>query len=283
MTETVTAPVDAQAEAADASAYAALDLGTNNCRLLIATPHARGFRIVDAFSRIVRLGEGSSQTGRLSEPAMERAIGALRICADKIRRRGVVRVRAVATQACRGAANGAEFVATVAERTGLRLEVITPREEAQLSVAGCLDLLDRQSKAALVLDVAHNPHSVAALAENLDAMGFYPCTHAVFGAMADKDLAPMLARLDPLVDKWYFTDLPTPRAAIGADLESRWQAVQKRSDVTSATFESPRQALDAAVAASKPADRIVVFGSFYTVGGVLKDGLPRLTAQHMAG
>ncbi len=153
MTETVTAPVDAQAEAADASAYAALDLGTNNCRLLIATPHARGFRIVDAFSRIVRLGEGSSQTGRLSEPAMERAIGALRICADKIRRRGVVRVRAVATQACRGAANGAEFVATVAERTGLRLEVITPREEAQLSVAGCLDLLDRQSKAALVLDV----------------------------------------------------------------------------------------------------------------------------------
>jgi dihydrofolate synthase/folylpolyglutamate synthase len=135
----------------------------------------------------------------------------------------------------------------------------------------------------LVLDVAHNPHSVAALAENLDAMGFYPCTHAVFGAMADKDLAPMLARLEPLVDKWYFTDLPTSRAATGGDLAARWQAVQKRSDVTSATFDSPRAALDAAVAASKPTDRIIVFGSFYTVGGVLKDGLPRLTAQHMAG
>ena len=135
----------------------------------------------------------------------------------------------------------------------------------------------------LVLDVAHNPHSVAALAENLDAMGFYPCTHAVFGAMADKDLAPMLARFEPLVDKWYFTDLPTSRAATGGDLAARWQAVQKRSDVTSATFDSPRAALDAAVAASKPTDRIIVFGSFYTVGGVLKDGLPRLTAQHMAG
>ena len=135
----------------------------------------------------------------------------------------------------------------------------------------------------LVLDVAHNPHSVAALAENLDAMGFYPCTHAVFGAMADKDLAPMLARLEPLVDKWYFTDLPTPRAAKSVDLAARWQTLQKRSDVTTAIFNSPREALDAAVAAAKPADRIVVFGSFYTVGGVLKDGVPRLTAQHMAG
>jgi dihydrofolate synthase/folylpolyglutamate synthase len=134
----------------------------------------------------------------------------------------------------------------------------------------------------LVLDVAHNPHSVAALAENLDAMGFYPCTHAIFGAMADKDLAPMLARLEPLVDKWYFTDLPTPRAATGADLASRWQSIQKRADVTADAFASPRQALDAAVAAAKPTDRIVVFGSFYTVGGVLKDGLPRLTAQHLA-
>jgi len=134
----------------------------------------------------------------------------------------------------------------------------------------------------LVLDVAHNPHSVAALAENLDAMGFYPCTHAVLGAMADKDLAPMLARLEPLVDKWYFTDLPTPRAATSADLAARWQALRTRADVTASTFDSPRQALAAAVAAADPADRIVVFGSFYTVGGVLKDGVPRLTAQHLA-
>jgi dihydrofolate synthase/folylpolyglutamate synthase len=133
----------------------------------------------------------------------------------------------------------------------------------------------------LVLDVAHNPHSVAALAENLDAMGFYTCTHAVFGAMADKDLAPMLARMEPLVDKWYFTDLPTPRAASGADLQARWRTLGQRADVSAETFHSPEQALAAAVAAADPADRIVVFGSFYTVGGVLKDGVPRLTAQHL--
>ncbi|RYX88901.1 MAG: bifunctional tetrahydrofolate synthase/dihydrofolate synthase [Comamonadaceae bacterium] len=134
----------------------------------------------------------------------------------------------------------------------------------------------------LVLDVAHNPHSVAALAENLDAMGFYPCTHAVFGAMVDKDLAPMLGRMEPLVDKWYFTDLPTARAAEAEDLQARWQAGSTRPDATSATFDSPREALQAAVAAANPTDRIVVFGSFYTVGGILEDGLPRLTAPHLA-
>jgi dihydrofolate synthase/folylpolyglutamate synthase len=134
----------------------------------------------------------------------------------------------------------------------------------------------------LVLDVAHNPHSVAALAENLDAMGFYPCTHAVFGAMADKDLAPMLARVAPLIDKWYFTDLPTPRAETAADLQARWTAANTRPDATSSTHPSPEAALQAAVGAATPADRIVVFGSFYTVGGILKDGVPRLSAPHLA-
>ena len=133
--------------------FAALDLGTNNCRLLIATPTARGFRIIDAFSRIVRLGEGVSESGQLGEAAMERAIGALAVCAEKIGRRGASRVRAVATQACRAATNGPQFVERVARRTGLRLSIITPLEEAQLSVAGCLDLLDHDVRAALVLDV----------------------------------------------------------------------------------------------------------------------------------
>jgi dihydrofolate synthase/folylpolyglutamate synthase len=132
----------------------------------------------------------------------------------------------------------------------------------------------------LVLDVAHNPHSVAALAENLDAMAYYPCTHAVFGAMADKDLAAMLGRVNPLVDRWYFTDLPTARAASGADLLARWQALNRRADVRASVHADPVQALQAAIAAADPADRIVVFGSFYTVGGVLKDGLPRLFAPH---
>jgi dihydrofolate synthase/folylpolyglutamate synthase len=104
----------------------------------------------------------------------------------------------------------------------------------------------------------------------------------VFGAMADKDLAPMLARMEPLVDKWYFTGLATPRAATAADLAARWQALKPRTGVRAETFDAPEQALAAAVAAADPADRIVVFGSFYTVGGVLKDGVPRLTAQHLA-
>ena len=134
----------------------------------------------------------------------------------------------------------------------------------------------------LVMDVAHNPHSVAALAENLDAMGFYPCTHAVFGAMADKDLAPMLARVQPLIDKWYFTDLPTPRASTGADLKAKWQSISSRPDVTASIHATPEEALQSAIKAANPTDRIVVFGSFYTVGGILKGGVPRLTAPHLA-
>ena len=134
---------------------------------------------------------------------------------------------------------------------------------------------------ALVLDVAHNPHSVAALAANLDAMGFFPVTHAVFGAMADKDLAPMLAKIGPLVDRWYFTDLPTPRAASGQALLERWQQLPGRRDVPASVHANPGEALHAAQAAADPADRIVVFGSFYTVGGVLQHGVPRLQAKHL--
>ena len=133
--------------------YAALDLGTNNCRLLIAAPTPRGFRVLDAFSRIVRLGEGLGRTGRLDAAAMDRALAALSICADRLRRRGSPQLRAVATQACRSAANGPEFIARVEVETGLHLHVITPREEARLSVAGCVNLLDRGCEAALVVDV----------------------------------------------------------------------------------------------------------------------------------
>jgi len=134
----------------------------------------------------------------------------------------------------------------------------------------------------LVLDVAHNPHAVAALSENLDAMGFYPTTHAVFGAMADKDVAPMLARIAPLVDRWYFCDLPTPRAASAEQLKVAWQMGNTRKDVSASTHPDPQAALQAAVSAADPADRIVVFGSFFTVGGVLKDGIPRLGAPHLS-
>jgi len=134
----------------------------------------------------------------------------------------------------------------------------------------------------LVLDVAHNPHAVAALSENLDAMGFYPTTHAVFGAMADKDVAAILARVGVLVDRWYFCDLPTARALSAQDLQKQWQLTNTRKNATSSIYKDPQAALDAAVAAADPADRIVVFGSFFTVGGVLKDGIPRLDAPHLS-
>ena len=137
----------------------------------------------------------------------------------------------------------------------------------------------------LVLDVAHNPHSIAALTANLDAMGYFPCTHAVFGAMADKDLAPMLAKVGPLIDRWYFTDLPTARAETAASLQQKWNAVQMvsggRREVVTSLHANPQAALEAAVAAAEPADRIIVFGSFYTVGGVLEQGTPRLGAKHL--
>ena len=139
--------------ASDSRPYAALDLGTNNCRLLIAQPGLGGIRVLEAYSRIVRLGHGLTRTGRLDDDAMERTIAALKVCAEKIRRRRVGRARAVATQACRLATNGREFVERIAAETGLRFKIITPREEARLSVAGCMALIDRDSDAALVIDV----------------------------------------------------------------------------------------------------------------------------------
>jgi len=133
----------------------------------------------------------------------------------------------------------------------------------------------------LVLDVAHNPQSVAALALNLDQMGYYPGTHAVFGAMRDKDLATLLPKIAPLVDHWHLCDLPTPRAASAADLAILVQAVCAGRQISLHTHASPEAALKAAAATADPADRIVIFGSFFTVGGVLKDGLPRLAARHL--
>jgi dihydrofolate synthase/folylpolyglutamate synthase len=136
---------------------------------------------------------------------------------------------------------------------------------------------------ALVLDVAHNPHAVATLAQNLDQMGFYPRTHAIFGVMQDKDLAAILSRMAPLVDAWHFSDLPLPRAAKAEDLRALHERLALRGPgpVTVHCHADPLQALRAALAQADPADRIVVFGSFYTVGGVLKEGLPRLSATHV--
>ena len=138
---------------------------------------------------------------------------------------------------------------------------------------------------SLVLDVAHNPHAVAALTANLDAMRFHPTTHVVCGAMADKDLAAMLSKIGPLVDRWYFTDLPTPRAARAAELADVWHSIAPGLNLPKepsvSLHATPQEALDRAVAAAGAADRIVVFGSFYTVGGVLEHGMPKLEAKHL--
>ena len=133
--------------------YAALDLGTNNCRLLIAEPTNRGFRVVDAFSRIVRLGEGLSSTGRLSEEAIARTMAALKICQDKIKPHQNLRTRLIATEACRKAQNGPEFIRKVEKELGLRFEIINGETEAQLAVKGCSSLIDRQAEASLVFDI----------------------------------------------------------------------------------------------------------------------------------
>lgn len=145
----------AAASGREAPLYGALDLGTNNCRLLIARPTREGFRVVDSFSRIVRLGEGLGRTGRLDAAAMERAYEALHLCAERVVRKDIdpSRLMAVATQACRQAENGAAFIERVRVGTGLKLRIIDPVEEARLAVEGCLNLFDPNAEAILVVDV----------------------------------------------------------------------------------------------------------------------------------
>lgn len=133
--------------------YAAIDLGTNNCRLLIARPSAENFIVIDAFSRVVRLGEGLSQSGYLSRDAMDRALAALQVCGDKLRKRNVHIARSVATEACRQAANGAEFIDRVHRETGIRLNIISAKEEAHLAVLGCHILLEQGHGPAMIFDI----------------------------------------------------------------------------------------------------------------------------------
>jgi exopolyphosphatase/guanosine-5'-triphosphate,3'-diphosphate pyrophosphatase len=147
--------------------FAGIDLGTNNCRMLVATPTAAGFQVLDSFSRVVRLGEGLYETGKLSGIAMDRAISALSICADRIRRwsrdaeTGTVSLRAIATEACRQAENGAEFVAAARGATGMRLEVISPREEAELAVESCASLIRNSGRRALLFDIGGGSTEIA--------------------------------------------------------------------------------------------------------------------------
>jgi exopolyphosphatase/guanosine-5'-triphosphate,3'-diphosphate pyrophosphatase len=141
--------------------YAALDLGTNNCRLLIARPHEQSFRVLDGFTRIVRLGEGLSTTGRLSDAAMERTMEALRQCRNKLREHEPARMRLIATEACRSAGNGAEFIERVDRELGLKLEIVDRQTEAALAVTGCADLIDGDSSGALMFDIGGGSSELA--------------------------------------------------------------------------------------------------------------------------
>lgn len=136
-----------------AQAYAALDLGTNNCRLLIARVAPDGFRVIDSFSRIIRLGEGVSATGRISDAAISRAVGALTVCSDKIRAKGVKRLRTIATEACRAADNSDFFLGLIERETGIQLEIVDRETESTLAMIGCSPLLDSKAKGAILFDI----------------------------------------------------------------------------------------------------------------------------------
>ncbi len=154
--------------------YAALDLGTNNCRLLVARPTGDGFRVVDAFSRIIRLGEGVSSSGRISDAAIERAVGALAICRNKMRNKGVTRARLIATEACRAAENGAQFRAYITEKVGLELEVIDRETEAALAATGCTPLIDPHSKGVVLFDIGGGSSELVRLARSYQMQGGPP-------------------------------------------------------------------------------------------------------------
>jgi exopolyphosphatase/guanosine-5'-triphosphate,3'-diphosphate pyrophosphatase len=159
-------PPGLAAAAVETDVYAALDLGTNNCRLLIACPTGDGFRVVDSFSRIIRLGEGISATGSISEAAIERAIAALSICSDKIRYRKARRLRLIATEACRAAANADSFRDRVATETGIKLEVIDRETEATLAVIGCSPLLDPKGRGAILFDIGGGSSELVRIERN---------------------------------------------------------------------------------------------------------------------
>lgn len=171
--------------------FAALDLGTNNCRLLVARPAAANdFLVVDAFSRVVRLGEGMHSTGRLSDEAIERAMEALHVCADRLKRRRVTLARSVATEACRQATNGAAFIGRVAEETGIHLQVIGAEEEARLAVLGCQALIRPDADRAFVFDIGGGSTEVVLVAPGNDGPRVIDWTSTPWGVVSLSEAEP---------------------------------------------------------------------------------------------
>ncbi len=154
--------------------YAALDLGTNNCRLLVARPAGNGFRVVDAFSRIIRLGEGVSSSRRISDAAIARAVEALAICRNKMKNKGATRARLIATEACRAAENGDDFCNRVADEVGLELEVIDRETEALLAATGCTPLMDPQADGVVLFDIGGGSSELVRLDRSQKSRGGPP-------------------------------------------------------------------------------------------------------------
>ena len=230
-------------------AYAAIDLGTNNCRLLIARPAGDSFIVVDAFSRVVRLGEGLAQTGRLSDEAMDRALGALRVCADKLRRRNVHLARSVATEACRRATNGAAFIERVRAETGIRLDIISAREEARLAVLGCHILLEPGPGPALVFDIGGGSTELV-LVENTD----------------DRDAPPAI--LDWVSVPWGVVSLTETCAAERESHEARtlrYAEMRGRVDASFAAFGARIAPYRQQAAQSDPTGPLRLLGTSGTV------------------
>jgi exopolyphosphatase/guanosine-5'-triphosphate,3'-diphosphate pyrophosphatase len=192
--------------------YAALDLGTNNCRLLIARPQGSGFTVIDAFSRIVRLGEGLATTGRLSDAAIDRTLAALRICAEKLKRRNVSLARSVATEACRQATNGAAFIERVYHETGIALDIITAEEEARLAVLGCHALLEPGDGPALVFDIGGGSTELVLVDSHVPVPRILDWHSAPWGVVSLTEATAAAG------------DSPEARAAVYADMRARVQA-----------------------------------------------------------
>lgn len=209
--------------AAPRTAYAAIDLGTNNCRLLIAEPGGDRFRVIDSYSSMVRLGEGLAAAGRLSEAAMSRTLAALEICAGKMRHKAVRHARCVATQACRAAANGPDFLERIRVRLGLQFSLIDAQEEAQLAVLGCASLIDGPRDVALVVDVGggstelswvdarrsqDGPFALSILQSISLPYGVVTLAERVAGAAPAEWFGPIMAEIgaalerEPQVERW---------------------------------------------------------------------------------
>lgn len=239
----------------DRELYAALDLGTNNCRLLVARPARDGFQVVDAFSRIVRLGEGLADSGRLSAPAMARTIEALKICAGKIRRRGVTRLRAVATEACRRAANCEDFLDAVRRATGIELEIISQNEEAALAICGCAPLIDPDIPDILLFDIGGGSTEICWLKGEPAAAGQAPALSLYAWLSVPIGVITLSERHDG------------PRG--GNDPAATYRAMEAEMAAAIAVFEARHQV--SRTASRGPVQMLGTSGTVTTLAGVHKD------------